>query len=157
MSLLGLFDKKERAALRKIVETDIPEYKSTEFDHVNKTVPILEALRSDPNPIPYRTFIDASQDRPKFAVRATVGKGFEGSTNPTLILIGGMSFNPEYRVLLNTISGEQGGEKVEQVREETYGTILEFTSEFQEARYKQEKGIPNDQEPSQESEPKSIF
>ena len=155
MSLLQLFGKKDKPELRKIVETQIPGYKDTLPDHTNRTVPIMEALRRDRNQTPYKIFSDASEDRPKYAISAQMAKSVEGSDNPTILLIGGMSFTPENRVLVNTSAGELEKEPVYAINEETFDTLLGYTKEFIEAQLAQKK--ERLELPETESEPKSNY
>ena len=139
MSLIGLFSKKDKPELRKIVETQIPGYKSEIVDHTNRTVPIMNALKMDRNQEPYNAFAKACQEDPKYAIAVSMEKAVEGSKNPTMVLIGGRSYDKEVRVLTNTIAGELNEEKVHQIQEETLSTLMAFTNEYLEAKYAQEK------------------
>jgi len=157
MSLLQLFGKNEKPKLRKIVETQVPVYKETLPDHTNRTVPIMEALRRDHNQTPYEIFLEASQDRPKYAISAQITKPVEGSQNPTVLLIGGMSFTPEHRVL---VPGELDGETAHTISDGTFDELLGYTKEFIEAQQAAELAERRKEnlEPSDtESEPKSNF
>ena len=160
MSLLQLFGRKDKPQLREIVETQIPGYKDTLPDHTNRTVPIMEALRRDPNQTPYEIFSEAGQDRPKYAISAQIIKPVEGSKNPTVLLIGGMSFTPEHRVLVNTTPGELDGEIVHTISDGIFDELLGYTKEFIEAQQAAElaERRKDNLEPSDtESEPKSNF
>lgn len=160
MSLLQLFGKKDKPELRKIVETQIPGYKDTLPDHTNRTVPIMEALRRDRNQTPYEIFSEASQDRPKYAISAQMAKSVEGSDNPTILLIGGMSFTPEHRVLVNTTPGKLDGETVHTINDGTFDELLGCTKEFieaQQAAELAERRKDNFEPSGTESEPKSNY
>ncbi len=160
MSLLQLFGKKEKPQLREIVETQVPQYKDTLPDHTNRTVPIMETLRRDPNQTPYAIFSEASLNRPKYAISAQLTKPVEGSKNPTILLIGGMSFTPEDRVLVNTTAGELEGETVYTINGGTLDALLGYTKEFIEAQQVAElaeRRKDHLEQSNTESEPKSNF
>ena len=157
MSLLQLFGKKDKPELRRIVETDVPSYKDTLPDHTNRTVPIMNALQSDKNQKPFQIFLEASQDRPKYAVSAQLTKSIEGSSNATISLIGGMSFTSEDEVLVNTVSGELEGKPVYAIGEKTFDTLFEYTKEYIEAQLAQRKERLEFPETETESEPKSNY
>lgn len=162
MSWLNLF--KNKAEMRGIVETQVPRYKGFMPDHTNHTPQIMELLRRDSNPVPYKTFSEASKGNPQYAIRISMEKAIEGTAHPTFRLLGGESYNPEHEVLINLVGGELGDKKVEQVNEDTMDGILEYTNEYLEAKFKQEKSILpennqelQEEEPSTESEPKSNY
>lgn len=166
-----------RRLTRDLTQTEVPLYKSDEFEHkkkkddgydipsVNSTISIINALKRDPNQKPYQTFAEKSQVIPKYTVWISMGQKIEGTDYPTMILMGGMSFNKgekNERILINTVEGILNGEPVEKVREETIDSLVEYTQEFKEARYDQEGSLKQAQEAqkkdsTQESEPKSIF
>lgn len=165
-----------RRITKGLTQTDVPTYKTEEDEHpdkkdehyhipsVNSTIPILDILRRDTNPRPYQAFAESCENFPKYTIRiSSIEKDFENKGKWVFALIGGLSFKEEQKVLVSTIPGFIEEEKVEQVQEDTFLSLYEYTREFQEEKYKQESKLvaaierENEKSKPHESEPKSNY